>query len=355
MLPETASVPNPTPDIETARQDLRLFLDSCGRGEKIACLHDLDADGIAAGVLWQRAMERLGYTNLWRLAPGPERNAWAEPSRQSLAALEPRKLFVLDLGAQPVQVLAGVPTCFIDHHRPEGAHPDDTLITAYGWNPIPNTSLLIYDLCEGMVDLSDLEWIAAIGTLSDLGEKAPFEIIGRVKKAFTAKYLKEATTLVNAPSRFAEYDVDAAARALLGHKSPRELVSSGSSDVKVLVEARARVKSEMDAAKKAAPKFSGRAALIEIHSPCRIHPLIAQRWRTRLPTFIVIAANSGYLPGRVNFSARAGKEFNVLEFLQSFDIGEGEGSFGHGHDQASGGSLPVERWEKLKAAMGFEV
>jgi single-stranded-DNA-specific exonuclease len=43
----------------------------------------------------------------------------------------------------------------------------------------------------------------------------------------------------------------------------------------------------------------------------------------------------------------------VLEFLNGFDIGKGEGSFGHGHDQASGGSLPVERWAKLKEKMGF--
>ena len=351
--PDASAIPVPTPDIQSARAAFRAFLDTCAPDQKIACLHDLDADGIAAAALWQRALERLGYTNLARMAPGAERNAWVESSRQALAALEPERLFVLDLGAQPVQVLEGVPACFVDHHRPEGVHPQDTLITAYGWEPIPNTSLLIYDLCEGLVDLSDLEWVAAVGTLSDLGEKAPFEIIARAKKAHTAKYLKEATALVNAPSRFAEYDVDAAVRALLAFSSPREMVNSESADVQVLVEARAKVKSEMDEAKKSAPKFAGKVALIEINSPCRIHPLIAQRWRTQLPKFIVIAANSGYLAGRVNFSARAGSEFNVLDFLQGFDIGEGEGSFGHGHDQASGGSLPVERWEKLKAAMGF--
>jgi single-stranded-DNA-specific exonuclease len=345
---------NPTRDIASARAAFRSFLDSCAKNEKLVCLHDSDADGVTAGVLWQRALERLGYTNLVRLAPDRERNAWTASNRKTLADLQPDKLFVLDLGAQPEQVLAGVPTCFIDHHRPCGVHPDDTLITAYPWDPIPNTSLLIYDLCDGLVDLSDLEWIAAIGTLSDLGEKAPFEIIARAKKAFTAKYLKEATALVNAPRRAAKYAPEAAARALLSHASPRELVESESGDVQVLVAARASVKLALDEARKAAPKFAGPVALIQIDSPCQVHPLIAQQWRTRLPKYIVIAANKGYIPGRVNFSARAGKQFNVLEFLRSFDIGEGEGSFGNGHDQASGGSLPVERWEKLKAAMGFE-
>jgi single-stranded-DNA-specific exonuclease len=337
-MPE-ALIPNPTPDIQSARRSFQSFLDSCARDEKVVCLHDSDADGVSAGVLWQRALERLGYTNLVRLAPDRERNAWTESNRKTLSDLEPDKLFVLDLGAQPHQVLPGIPTCFIDHHRPEGVHPDDTLISAYSWEPIPNTSLMIYDLCEGLIDLSDLEWIAAIGTLSDLGEKAPFEIIARAKKAYTAKYLKEATALINAPRRAANYDPESAAQALLNHASPGELVESNSTEVQVLVEARASVKLELDEARKAAPKFAGQVALIQLDSPCQVHPLIAQQWRTRLPKYIVIAANSGYLPGRVNFSARSGKEFNVLEFLKSFDIGEGEGNFGNGHDQASGGEL----------------
>jgi single-stranded-DNA-specific exonuclease len=354
MTTHSAAIPNPTPDIQAARAALRAFLDGCAKDARIVCLHDSDADGVSAGVLWQRAMERLGYKNLVRISADRERNAWSESNRKAVADLQPERLFVLDLGAQPTQVLAGVPTCFVDHHKPDGVAPDDTLITAYPWDKIPNTSLLIYGLFEGLADLSDLEWVAAIGTLSDLGEKAPFEIIARAKKKYTAKYLKEATALVNAPRRASDYNPEAAARALLNHESPRALAESQSEDVQVLAAARAEVKRELAEARKAAPKFAGQAALIEVSSPCQVHPLIAQQWRTRLPKYIVIAANDKYLPGRVNFSARAGKEFNVLEFLNSFDIGAGEGTFGHGHDQASGGSLPLERWLQLKAAMGFE-
>jgi len=245
LMAQIASIPNPTPDIASARESFRAFLDTCKHNEKLVCLHDSDADGVTAGVLWQRALERLGYKNLVRLAPDRERNAWTQSNRKTLAGFQPAKLFVLDLGAQPHQVLEGVPTCFIDHHRPEGVHAQDTLITAYSWEPIPNTSLLIYDLCQGLVELSDLEWVAAIGTLSDLGEKAPFEILARAKKTHTAKYLKEATVLVNAPRRAADYNPEAAARALLNHKSPRELVESSSQDVQVLVAARASVKQEL--------------------------------------------------------------------------------------------------------------
>ncbi len=67
----------------------------------------------------------------------------------------------------------------------------------------------------------------------------------------------------------------------------------------------------------------------------------------------MIAANDGYLPDRVNFSARSRSGINVLEFLRATEIEEGEGNFGHGHDQASGGSLPTDRWDALLRQWGF--
>jgi single-stranded-DNA-specific exonuclease len=66
----------------------------------------------------------------------------------------------------------------------------------------------------------------------------------------------------------------------------------------------------------------------------------------------VIAANEGYLPNRVNFSARSAS-LNVRQFLRAQTITEGEGTYGHGHDQASGGSLPPDRWHELLKQLGF--
>ena len=345
---------NPTPDLDSARGLFQQFLNACGHQQRLTCLHDSDADGVTSGVLWQRALERLKYKYLHRLAPDRQRNAWTESNRALIENTKPERLWVLDLGSQTQQVLAGVPTCFIDHHRPEGCHADDTLISAYEWNPIPNTSWLFYDLCDGIVDITDLDWIAAIGTFSDLGERAPWELLASAKKKYTSKYLKEATALVNATRRASNYDPESAALALLNHENPRDLVNSSAPEVQVLVAARSEVKGELEKAKKAAPKFAGQAALILVDSPCQIHPLIAQIWRTRLPKFIVMAANKGYLPGRVNFSARGS---GALEWLRSFELGldDGEESgFGHGHDAASGGSLPFEKWNLLMELAGFD-
>lgn len=336
-----------------ARADFRSFLDQTPKTARVVVMHDSDADGVTAGVVLQRALERSGYESIARLAPDRERNAWTESNRASIAAHNPERLFVLDLGSNAEEVIEGVPTCFVDHHRPEGSPPGSTLISGYAWQPIPNTSLMIWDLCRELTDISDQLWVAAIGTFSDLGEKAPFEIIAESKKLYKAKYLKEATALVNAARRAAKHDPELAARALLAHRSPQELVEADTDEARALRAAREEVKSAMNEARKAAPVFSGQVALVRINTPCQIHPLIAQSWRTRLPKYIAICANEGYMPGRVNFSARTSSDLNVLDFLNSFKLSDGEGSFGHGHDQASGGSLPVARWNELLDRMGF--
>lgn len=319
----------------------------------MACLHDTDADGLAAGALWQRAMERMGYTNCVRVLPGRERNAWNAENRAKIAAQSPEFLFVLDLGSQATAVIEGISTCFIDHHRPEGVPPGDTLISAYSWDPIPCTSLMVYQVAGALVGLSDLDWIAAIGALSDLGDNAPFPLIAEAKKKYTAKYLREATSLVNSARRCSRYIPEVAAEALLSFANPREMAEADTPGMQELRAAREEVKAALEEAKKAAPAFAGRVALVRIHSACVVHPLIAQIWRSRLPKFVVIVANDGYRPGQVHFSARSAAGINVIDFLKGIAVPAGGGDFGHGHDQASGGILPTARWNALLAALGF--
>jgi single-stranded-DNA-specific exonuclease len=342
-----------TPNVELAASAFAGFVARLDRKARAVALHDSDADGVTAAVVWLKAFTRLGFENVVRVVPDRDRNAWSQTNRQKVKDAGPSSLFVLDLGSRGEQLVEGVETCLIDHHRPEGVPPGAILISAYGWDPIPNTSLLVWELCSRLVDINDLDWVAAIGAISDLGEHAPFDLLASAKGRYKARYLKEATTLVNAARRASLYDPETAARALLEHDSPRALVESTSPDVEQLRIARSEVKIELDEAKKAAPVFSGKVALVRVNSPCQVHPLIAQIWRSRLPKYIVLVANEGYMPGRINFSARSAQGINVLDFLRAIRLSEGEGDYGRGHDQASGGSLSVERWNELLKMLGF--
>ena len=341
-------------DLEEATKKFVTFVGQLRPETRVLIFHDSDADGVSAGVVLRVALQRLGFVNVVRTAPTRERDAWSESNRLLIADHRPEALFLLDLGSRHEAIAEGVRACIIDHHRPDGIPPGAELITGYLRDPIPNTSLMVYELCGAVADVSDLDWIAAIGVLSDLGERAPFPLIAEVKRRYSSADLKEVTTLVNAARRASFYQPETAARAVEQHRTPAELLNSDSPDVAALREAREEVKRELALAKKAAPKFSGNVALVRVHSKCQVHPVIAQIWRTRLPKYIVIVANDRYLPGRVNFSMRTAAAINLLDFLGAIDLGEGEGSYARGHDQATGGSLPVARWNLLLSKLGFD-
>ena len=67
----------------------------------------------------------------------------------------------------------------------------------------------------------------------------------------------------------------------------------------------------------------------------------------------MIAANDGYLPGRVNFAVRSASNVDLLAFLRGLGLGDVEGEFAHGHPRATGGSVPPAEFERLVRALGY--
>ena len=61
-----------TTELASARQTFAQFLEKIPRDARVAAMHDSDADGVTAGVLWQRGLERLKYSDLTRVIPRSE-------------------------------------------------------------------------------------------------------------------------------------------------------------------------------------------------------------------------------------------------------------------------------------------
>ncbi len=342
---------------EKIREAVRVFkdfLDRCPLSAHTLIISHSDADGIGAGAIMYRTLERLGFKDFSILITGKGQNAYTPLTKSQAAEFAPERLFVLDLGCKEEPVVPGVPTLFIDHHRPYGVPPEGILISSYRWEPIPNSSLLTFWLCQAVTDVGDLDWVAAIGTLSDLGDKAPFDIVKEAKEKYKAKWLKEATALINAARRSSSGDASVALQAVLKASHPKEIVEGASPEARLLHQFREEAKAALEEAKKASPRFRGNVALVEISTPCYVHPLIAQIWRTRLPKYIVIVANHGYIPGYVAFSVRTAADINVLDFLGQVEVDVAEGYMGYGHDQASSGVIPVESWKVLIEKLGFQ-
>ncbi|HEY0790178.1 MAG TPA: hypothetical protein VGD78_03850 [Chthoniobacterales bacterium] len=349
--------------IERSRQTLDRFLTGLDPAGPIAVLCHSDADGLAAGAILVRALRRNGRA-AHGVATGKAGSAWSPETLAFLRKEVPQAvgLVVCDLGVRSRPVWPGMATLLLDHHYPAGLpDADGTLvITGYDQQPIPTSGLIAYWAVtppgEALFDPGpdSLGWIAALSLLSDLGDKAPFPLLSIEKKRWGASHLREATTLLNAPRRSSSGDPSPAFQLLLRCDHPRQIGDGASPESQALFAAKEEVDAAYNLAKRAAPKFSGPVAMVRIHTPCQVHPLIAQIWRSRLPKYLVFAANTGYRAGWVHFSARSRPGTNLLEFLREHrPAGADPELYGNGHDQAAGGALPFAIWNDFVQHLGF--
>jgi single-stranded DNA-specific DHH superfamily exonuclease len=322
-----------------------------GTGQRHVIVHDTDADGLSAGVLLELALRRLGHPNVTRFLPYKSRNVWSPEARARLLGMSPQRLYVLDLGVRAEPLLPGTPTCFIDHHALDDLPAEALILSSYGWRPSPNTSLLTWQLCGALTGMADRDWLAAVGTIGDLGDEIAFPYLTAVKHTYGLAVIREIVSLVNAGRRVSPELAEVAGAMLARHPLPESILASP--EIAPLQQAQRDLQRAMADAKRAAPVFSREVALVRVASPYQIHPIVAQIWKSRLKKYIVIAANEAYLPGLVNFSVRGPTGVNVREFLRGVPLEPGEGEYARGHDAASGGSLPIERWNRLLNLLGF--
>ncbi len=345
-----------------------------GRGARIYVVCDFDGDGLPAGAILIRALQEAGYAVDGECRRKGE-SAWGEEIasrlREQAAAQGIDGLIVTDLGSRDGHILAGVPLLLIDHHRPIGQPEGSTLITSYGTGDeegdgkdVATSGLLCWWCARALVGeakAADWLWLAGISMLSDLGDKAPFAELAAAKARFGGGALRDATSLLNAPRRTDEGRADAALALLLKADGPKEVTSGQYPETADLLRAKAEVGEALALARKQPPRFSKAVreelgadlVAIRMHTGCQVHPLVAQQWRGRFPKSVIFGVNTGYRPGWVTFSGRAPAGVNLIEFLARHRPPEADTSYGLGHNQASGGALPVPVWNRWIREIGF--
>lgn len=289
-----------------------------------------DADGLAAGAIALRARgERAADAVLLGRGQTPFGDDAPLPSGS---------VAVLDWGVRPL----ARPGLLVDHHAPEAAPQDGQLVVSgYGEEPETSTAALMRRIVPEAPP-----WLAALGAVGDLGSVgfALPEAAGAPRTA-----VRTLAPLVNAPRRLANGPVEEALALLVEHDDPREALRDPR--VATLAGAREEWQKAYRAAVRTAPVVGARAALLRFATPYQVHPLVATAWSRRLAPRLVLAANEGYLPGRVNFAVRGG-EGDLRRLLREV-LPEAGGEFAHGHDRATGGSLPPEQFGLLISRLGL--
>lgn len=350
---------------------------------------DKDADGLSSGAILRHTLILLGLRedliDVHVLSKGNTVHSPTERAR--MEAYNPAYIFVLDQGSRQSPPLISDPdvcSLVIDHHHATLTDfPERSVhVTACASPPVATSSLLTYLLCLPLHPSvhSLTAWLAIVGTHGDLGTTLkwlpPFPDMAEPLKLYKKKTLNDVVSLVNAPRRTATYDVRSAWDALATTSEPASVLSNPR-----LLAARQEVNAEVERCTHAAPKFSadGKVAVFRIRSEAQVHPVIATRWAGHLKSNaleIVLVANEGYLPGKVNFSCRVARcakgreeDVDIIQSLRAYaslpdQLNETDNEetkppllervgddFARGHVQASGGIVNVGDFEELMRLM----
>jgi single-stranded-DNA-specific exonuclease len=290
-----------------------------------------DADGLAAGAIALRARRESAdaavILDRGQTPFGPE-----PPLREGSVA-------VLDWGVRELSR----PGLIVDHHVPEtDPRSDQLVVSGYGEEPETSSAPLLRRICPDAPS-----WLAAVGAVGDLGDAAWLlpECAGAPKGA-----VRRLVPLINAARRVPAGPVRLALELLIAGESPADILADKRTGR--LEEARGLWRKEYERTLRTAPRMSDGVALIRFSSQCQVHPLVAAAWARRLQPRAVVAANEGYLPGRVNFAVRGGQ--GDLRSLLLHALPDQGGEFAHGHPRATGGSLTPEEFERLLVAFGLD-
>lgn len=275
--------------------------------------------------------------------------------RARILALRPDALIVVDMGSRPGPIIEGLPTLLVDHHDASaGTPPGAVVVNGYDREPVAPSSVLAYLICRDMQDAGNAAWLGALGAVADLGSAAPFRsLLGMTPRGGA---WRTAVSLLNAARRAPQDDVGAAFRVLDAAGSVEDIASGRVEGVEKLEAYRRAVQREVARCSRVAPLVLGDAALIRFASGAQVHPIVAIRWSTRLAPRVVIAANEGFLPGRVNFAIRSAADVNLLEWLRALPFTPStDAEYANGHPRATGGSLGIEDFERFVQAVRLRI
>lgn len=303
-----------------------------------------DVDGLAASLIVVRALEASGATAEALPARRGE-HVHQDAMRTRIMTMAPEALIVVDMGSRPGRILDGVPTLVIDHHDASGGVPADAIIVnGYDREPVATSSVLAYAVCVHLPGIEASAWVAALGAVADLGTAAPFESLLGFEVRGTA--WSKAVSLLNAGRRAPEDDAMTPLQVLQRAKNVQEIAKGLVPGVERLEGYRRAVQAEVARCSRVAPQILGPVALIRFSSGAQVHPLIATRWSARLAPKVVMAANEGFLPGRVNFAVRSATDVNLMHWLKGLRFKPSrEAEYANGHPRATGGSLPVDEFD----------
>jgi len=241
---------------------------------------------------------------------------------------------------------------FIDSHRHQ-ANLDAPVIEPRRSRAAP-AGVTLFRLLRSSGDAEPLRWLAAVAADAGHPKVDPPRPAPGAKTPYGKSALREVSVLLNAAGRSSDPQTDAALALLARADGPVAMLADVSDELARLWEARAEVMREVGHWSRTRPRFMWRVALVPVASPCRIEPVIAAMWERQLGQYMIVAANSGYVPGTVTVVTRtASPARNLLRLLDAVTPEGLDEPIALGRRDYVEAAIPREAWKAMLRKMRF--
>lgn len=214
------------------------FANSLKKSDNIAVLYHADADGMAACLIIDKAVEKLAKT---RIISYPRHNP-AEPIDvellNELKEKKINKIIVADLSFDPQNQLIDELAQFadvliIDHHKIYGNPASQKIIfinALFIEQKIPPSnypaSKMCYDLFSRIVSIKETQWIVLLGLKGDVSEKHWKKFVSSAHKKFPNKLIVFLLDSLSAIAALSPKDFEKVYKQFFEAKNPKTLMKS---------------------------------------------------------------------------------------------------------------------------------
>jgi len=334
---------------EDPEKEALSFIMDIDSGAKVTLLYHGDGDGVCSAVMVYKCLQRRGISNINPLPLERGENPFSERTTAKINGSDTDFLVVLDSGSRR-GTFHNIRSLVIDHHVPDSVPEVEVFFNTWVDKTNRITSEAVFDLVKRIIPEDDIRWYSLTGTGADAGLSKAFSRYAGKEKKYGNKEIQECISLINASRRHCSFRIAEVFNLLVRSTSPSMFIAAAKRAG--IDKLREELKLELKKNLKIAPVFSSFFVLFQLNSPHQIHPLIASIWSVKLNRYVVIAANWGYLPGKVSFSMRTESGKDLLVLLKKYRK-KGE-EIGFGHSKATGGIVKEEVFRDFLRRLGFK-
>ncbi len=346
---------------ESKLQGFFSFVGDLAFNDRVAVLHDSDADGVSAAVIVSKAIERIRGKKPDFVFTQFKRMVSIEPQTVTLLRKKKiNKLIVLDLAVdqrpkkvKEIEKFARV--MVIDHHKVyHNLSSKKTVFLKAGLlsKVEPSkyaTSKLSFDLFSKIVDLSDVAWVACVGLVGDFSVQAWKSFVDKTlnDSDLSLSQIKSCTELISAVEIIHVEDISDLFEVYFASAMPQDLLKSKYSSYMEKVEKElSRILKEFNQKSEVFQDIG--LVFFEFKSRYSIKSYLINHLSTRmLPNkTIVVVEDLGN--GILTLSARR-QDFKVrVNDLLENAVKNLNGGIAGGHVPAAGGKIRKQDFPKFK-------